>query len=149
MIRERGGALVRGSFFRSVARLRDIQAWLVFVQMLNVADLRSAIDRDGGRQALVEKLALIVADNDHGVRIHLLEFPPERFHRGAAALVTFAPRLDIDLGGEAGRTSVQQRFVIVGFSAKPVSLVLPVGLGAKVPLLGGSGEQGAVRASDA
>ena len=51
VIGERRRAGIGRAFSRRVARLGDIQAGRVFVQVLHVADLAAAIDGDRRRQA--------------------------------------------------------------------------------------------------
>ena len=103
------------------------------------------IDR---RQAFVEKLALIVAHDDHGFGRDLLELLAEHFHRPAALRETLAPGLDRRLRRRnPGARSLQQRFVVVGLAAEPVLLVLAIGLRAQIPLLGRRRQQRPVRRS--
>ena len=62
------------------------------MQMLNVADLRAAINGDGGGESFIEEFALVVSHDDHRLGIDLLEFAAQRFHGGAAAFVALAAR---------------------------------------------------------
>ena len=78
VVGERGRAGVRGALGGRITRLGDVQAGLVLVQVLDVSNLAAAIHRDRGRQARVEELALIVAEDDDGIRGDLVEFLPER-----------------------------------------------------------------------
>ena len=79
VVGERRRAGIGRPFRRRVARLGDIQAGRVFVQVLDVADLAAAIDGDRRRQAGVEELALVVADDDDRVGRHVVEFACRAF----------------------------------------------------------------------
>ena len=141
VIGQLGGAGIRRTFLRRVGRLGDVQPRCVFVQMLDVADRFAAIDGNRRRQARVEEFALIVADDDDGVRSDLVELVSKGFERRPALHEALATLLHHDLVGEAGRTRLQQPRVVVGLAAEPVVLVLLVRFGAEIPLLRRRGQQ--------
>ncbi len=103
VIGQRGSARIGGALRRRVARLGDVEAGGIFVQMLHVADLAAAIHGDRRRQARVEELPLIVADDDHGIRGDLVEFLPQRFEGLPAFPEALAPDLHGDLVREPRR----------------------------------------------
>ena len=72
------------------------------LQVLDVADLVAAIDRDRRRQPGVEELALVVADDDHGIRRHLVELPAERVERARGTCTKRSRRFsDRDLAAQS------------------------------------------------
>src|SRR5581483_481199 len=104
---------ISGPFLGRVAAFGDGQAGRRLVRILLVDDLLAAIDGDGRRQVLAEELTLIVADDDHGIGLHILKLAPQDFHRPPALGVALAPDFDSYLFGEPGRALFQKRFVIV------------------------------------
>ncbi len=148
VIGKRGRAGIGRTFSRRVGRLRDVESGRILVEVLHVADLAAAVDRDRRRQPRVEELTLVVAEDDHGIGRDLVELLAERLERGAALHEALTPLLHRDLVRKAGRTRLQQRLVVVGLPAEPVILVLAVGLRAQVPLLRRRREQRPVRRSD-
>ncbi len=136
-----GGAGIGRTLLRGVGRLGDVQPGRVFIQMLDVADRLAAIDGNRRRQARIEELALIVADDDNGVRGDLVELVSKGFERRTALHEALSTLLHRDLVGESRRTRLQQPRVVVSLAAEPMVLVLFVRLGAEIPLLGGRGQQ--------
>src|SRR5579863_5522271 len=117
--------------------------------MLQVLDLRATINRDGRREPFIEKLALIVTDDDHRLGSGFLELLRERFHGLVTLRKTLAPGLHRYFGAKTWGSLPQQRFIVVGLSAIKMLLVFAIDLCSKIPLLGRSGEQRTVRRSDA
>src|SRR5581483_5138335 len=136
------------ALLRSIARLGDVQPRRVLVQVLHVLDLPAAVYRDRRREPLIEKFALIVADDNHGLRRGLLEFLPERLHGAPALLESFAADLNRGLLGKSRRAFLQKTLEIVGLAPVPVLLVFAIRFRAQIPLLGRRRKQRPVRRSN-
>jgi hypothetical protein len=141
VIRELGRARVGRTFLGRVRRLGNVQTGRILVQVLHVADRLAAVHGDRGRQAGIEELALIVADDHDSVRRDLVELPAQRLERRAALHEALAPLLHHDLLRKARRAGLEQRRIVVRLAAIPVVLVLTVRLRPQIPLLRRRGQQ--------
>ena len=80
-------------------------------------------------------LALIIAENDHGLRGNFGELLRQLIDGRSAARVALSAHFNRDLFGETRRAFLQQSLVVIGFPAIPMRLVFAIGLGAQIPLL--------------
>ena len=71
------------------------------MKVLDVLDLRAAINGNRRRQSFVEKFALVITQDHDGLGGGFLELFAEHFHRAAALLETLAADLDGDLIGKS------------------------------------------------